>query len=358
MVKEIVPKRMMEIKYVGKSPQGRPKKKWEEQIKESVQVGVLKNCLPSHRAWRAAQTQTLFLGLAFLSSLGVIILLVYIMTKVQASDCGPFRGYPYMYQMILEGVLNLKQGSNFLNVILFLVKPGVVAGVLVAIMTVYYMRAKAQAHTKMVDILRVMLVSEAKDKEFLLSYISRVTEGRCWVAHFTLLPDSSNRMKPKSGDWVVMIDFLQETAIASLSSGSNNGCTICIHTRNLPDKLNQGGDFTRGSRMSKLPQSPSSSAADRASIFSANKAGSGLLHRSSTNLELKKSLPPVSSAITGHKFPLFSSLSPSSCIRLPTAASRHQLRLDLISAIVMADNVSLKRFFESTPDTGKNMSGW
>nr|CAD7432069.1 unnamed protein product [Timema monikensis] len=142
-------------------------------------VGVLRNCVPSHRTWRAAQTQTLFLGLAFLSSLGVIILLVYIMTKVQASDCGPFRGYPYMYQMILEGVLNLKQGSNFLNVILFLVKPGVVAGVLVAMcMTVYYMRAKAQAHTKMVDILRVMLVSEAKDKEFLLSYISRVTEGK------------------------------------------------------------------------------------------------------------------------------------------------------------------------------------
>ncbi|CAG2063841.1 unnamed protein product, partial [Timema podura] len=75
-----------------------------------------------------------------------------------------------MYQMILEGVLNLKQGSSFLNVILFLVKPGVVAGVLVA------MCMTAQAHAKMVDILRVMLVSEAKDKEFLLSYISRVTE--------------------------------------------------------------------------------------------------------------------------------------------------------------------------------------
>nr|CAD7443852.1 unnamed protein product [Timema bartmani] len=166
-------------------------------------VGVLKNCVPSHRAWRAAQTQTLFLGLAFLSLLGVIILLVYIMTKVQASDCGPFRGYPYMYQMILEGVLNLKQGSNFLNVILFLVKPGVVAGVLVAMcMTVYYMRAKAQAHAKMVDILRVMLVSEAKDKEFLLSYISRVTEGK-WMYNLHTHSEPPRQSK-QGGDFMVI----------------------------------------------------------------------------------------------------------------------------------------------------------
>nr|CAD7396378.1 unnamed protein product [Timema cristinae] len=38
-------------------------------------------------------------------------------------------------------------------------------------------------------------------------------------SHFSLM--NSNRMKPRSGDWMVMINFLQEAAITSLSSGSN-----------------------------------------------------------------------------------------------------------------------------------------
>ncbi|CAG2063303.1 unnamed protein product [Timema podura] len=38
MEKERMPKRMMEMKYVEKRPQGRTRKKWEKQITESVQV--------------------------------------------------------------------------------------------------------------------------------------------------------------------------------------------------------------------------------------------------------------------------------------------------------------------------------
>ncbi|CAG2056863.1 unnamed protein product, partial [Timema podura] len=39
------------------------------------------------------------------------------------------------------------------------------------------------------------------------------------VSHSSLI--SSDRMKPRSGDWAVTIDFLQETAIISLPNGSN-----------------------------------------------------------------------------------------------------------------------------------------
>nr|CAD7398719.1 unnamed protein product [Timema cristinae] len=45
-----------------------------------------------------------------------------------------------------------------------------------------------------------------------------VHAGSC-VSHSSLM--SSDRMKPGSGDWVVTIDFLQEAAITSLSSGSS-----------------------------------------------------------------------------------------------------------------------------------------
>nr|CAD7586372.1 unnamed protein product [Timema genevievae] len=40
------------------------------------------------------------------------------------------------------------------------------------------------------------------------------------VQHFLLM--SSNRTKPRSGDWAVAIEFIQDVAITSLSSGSNN----------------------------------------------------------------------------------------------------------------------------------------
>nr|CAD7613663.1 unnamed protein product [Timema genevievae] len=53
------------------------------------------------------------------------------------------------------------------------------------------------------------------------------------VSHFLLI--SSDRMKPRSGDWAVTIDFLQETTITSLSNGSNvNG----LPTGSLRQRMN------------------------------------------------------------------------------------------------------------------------
>ena len=43
---------------------------------------------------------------------------------------------------------------------------------------VYYLRSQSLAYKKMVHRLREMLVLEAKDKEFLLNSIARVTESR------------------------------------------------------------------------------------------------------------------------------------------------------------------------------------
>nr|CAD7410639.1 unnamed protein product [Timema cristinae] len=52
--------------------------------------------------------------------------------------------------------------------------------------------------------------------------------GNC-VAHFTFPPD---RIKHRSRDWAVTIDFLREAAITSLSSGSNEPCSWgCVHTK-------------------------------------------------------------------------------------------------------------------------------
>nr|CAD7448694.1 unnamed protein product [Timema bartmani] len=57
------------------------------------------------------------------------------------------------------------------------------------------------------------------------------------VSHSSLM--SSDRMKPRSGDWAVMIDFLQEAAITSLSSGSNKVIAdSCIKSVQVNGSLN------------------------------------------------------------------------------------------------------------------------
>ncbi|XP_039300812.1 transmembrane channel-like protein 5 [Nilaparvata lugens] len=143
-------------------------------------VSLLYNCAPSSSSnWRSAQAQTLFLVLSFISLLAVLMNLGYIITSVKTSDCGPLKGSVYMYERILEGVFQLRHGNDFWAFIMFLRKPGVVAGLLLSMCGgVYYLREKSLAQMKMVEILRGMLVAESKDKEFLLTQISLLTGGR------------------------------------------------------------------------------------------------------------------------------------------------------------------------------------
>ncbi|KAF5294394.1 hypothetical protein FQR65_LT10759 [Abscondita terminalis] len=140
---------------------------------------VLHFCEPSSKSWRSSQTQTLFLILSFLSLLLVLITFGYIMVEVQTSNCGPFRDYKYIYEIVLKGIFQLEQNNVFWKILMYLTKPGVVALILVGMcVVVYYFRAKAVAQKGMVNILREMLLLEAKDKEFLLKTISKVTEGQ------------------------------------------------------------------------------------------------------------------------------------------------------------------------------------
>lgn len=178
-------------------------------------LGVLNNCEPSVRPWRAAQTQTLFLVLSFIASLIVLILLGYVVVQVDSSQCGPFHAYSYPYEMILD-MFQVERKNMFMTVIKFIVKPGVTAGILLAMCVgVYYLRAKSQAHRSMVNILREMLVLEAKDKEFLLRSISRVTEGQ-WMYNL------------KSGaDWNARDQYGRRSdnldSTSSSSSGGHDG---------------------------------------------------------------------------------------------------------------------------------------
>lgn len=100
--------------------------------------------------------------------------------------------------MILEGIFQLQKDHGVVKFLMFLTKPGVITGLLIAMryysipflfvqvlpsskfyfsVRVYYLRAKSNAQRGVVELLREMLKIEAKDKEFLLTNISKVTDG-------------------------------------------------------------------------------------------------------------------------------------------------------------------------------------
>ncbi|XP_018323944.1 transmembrane channel-like protein 5 isoform X2 [Agrilus planipennis] len=135
-------------------------------------------CKSYARSWRAAQTNTVFYILTFLTLFFSIIFFGYIIIRVPISSCGPFMGNSYMYEIIID-VLHLERGTVFWEIVIFFTRPGVVAFIFIMLcIGAYFLRAKGKAQYKMVKILRKMLVASAKDREFLLNYIANVTASQ------------------------------------------------------------------------------------------------------------------------------------------------------------------------------------
>lgn len=141
-------------------------------------------CKPQSKLWRSSQTQTLFLVLVFVSLFGVIITHGYIITQIAVSEeCGPFRGNTYMFQLFMQGILKLQEEHIFWKIFAYITKPAIIGGLLLTMGVVtYYLRAKSKAQIAKVKLLKEMLCMEAKDKEFLLANISKITRGKEW--HF------------------------------------------------------------------------------------------------------------------------------------------------------------------------------
>ncbi|XP_017482979.1 PREDICTED: transmembrane channel-like protein 1 [Rhagoletis zephyria] len=139
---------------------------------------LLNLCKPSCNIWRSAQTQTLYLVFTFVSLLGVILTLGYIMTQLPMSaQCGPFRESGYMFQIFIDGVLQLRHNQSLWRLLTLLIRPAAV-GIMLVIMSAlaYYLRAKSRARRLMVKLLKEMIYLEAKDKEFLLNRIMNLTK--------------------------------------------------------------------------------------------------------------------------------------------------------------------------------------
>lgn len=172
-------------------------------------LGLFKYCEMPPRTWRAAQTHALALALVFLGMVLVLGALGFIITNIPTNNCGPFRGNNYTWEAVIEKVIRLDKKSTLMTIVREITKPGIIASVLIAMRWVfvnaiyiywvsrqwninllmiyyfgffstgvYYLRAKSQADKKMVQILRDMLVSQSRDKQFLIKRYTRMMSSK------------------------------------------------------------------------------------------------------------------------------------------------------------------------------------
>ncbi|XP_026333036.1 transmembrane channel-like protein 3 isoform X2 [Hyposmocoma kahamanoa] len=142
---------------------------------------ALRACQPAGKIWRASQTHTVLYMLVTLSLFTTLFGFGSLFFKISSQKCGPFREYKYVYEVLSEGVLGLSNHAMLHRMLAFTTRPGVIAFVILSLgVAVYYMRAKALAQNSMVQILRQMLVLQAKDKDFLLAAIAKVSNGE-WL---------------------------------------------------------------------------------------------------------------------------------------------------------------------------------
>ncbi|XP_039754455.1 transmembrane channel-like protein 3 [Pararge aegeria] len=142
---------------------------------------ALRMCQTSKKVWRAAQTQTVLYMLVTLSLFTTLFAVGSLFLRSSSQTCGPFRRYEHVFAIVSEGLLRLSERDALRAVLHFFVRPGPIAFVLLGLCVgVYIMRARSAAQRSMAGILRQMLRLQAKDKDFLLSAIEKVSNGE-WL---------------------------------------------------------------------------------------------------------------------------------------------------------------------------------
>ncbi|XP_018370460.1 PREDICTED: transmembrane channel-like protein 5 isoform X1 [Trachymyrmex cornetzi] len=129
--------------------------------------------------WRAAQTQTLFLALTFLSIIVILFTIGYVITNVESNKCGPFRNHRHTWNFIVDGMFSLKKDSTFWKIISELASPVTGAVILIGMsIAVYCLRAKAEASKEISQIFSNMLLLQSQDKQFLINSFGKCAKNK------------------------------------------------------------------------------------------------------------------------------------------------------------------------------------
>nr|CAB3267011.1 transmembrane channel-like protein 6 [Phallusia mammillata] len=144
-------------------------------------ISVMQNCVPPSKRWRAAQTRTIFnflLLLSFLLSAAFLCVVVFRLTP--SESCGPYRGLPHTYDVIVTGIDDLAGNKTtqwlagiitFVGSVWFL--DAVVAGLAVAVAINH---ATSKGYRALSEALRGQIKLEGKDKALLLTWLQNVSK--------------------------------------------------------------------------------------------------------------------------------------------------------------------------------------
>ncbi|CAH0719657.1 unnamed protein product, partial [Brenthis ino] len=156
---------------------------------------ALAACQTARKVWRAAQTQTVLYMFVTLSLFTTLFALGSLFLG-SSPACGPLRRFPRVFEVVSEGLLRLSQRAALRAALAFATRPGPIAFVMLALcVAVYTMRARSMAQRSIVGMLRHMLRLQAKDKDFLLSAIEKVSNGE-WL--YSPKPENEG---PESHTW-------------------------------------------------------------------------------------------------------------------------------------------------------------
>ncbi|XP_053655423.1 transmembrane channel-like protein 7 isoform X2 [Cherax quadricarinatus] len=138
---------------------------------------VLKFLQPDERPWRAAQTETVFFALTLVSLILSFLGYGFIIFRGNASSsCGPFQGCHHYIDCLWNAANNNEK--KVLNIFSWILKPGVVAGILgILFILVYCAKSIAEGRAEMIKVLRRQLELEVRDKAFLLQLTDKVRRG-------------------------------------------------------------------------------------------------------------------------------------------------------------------------------------
>ncbi|XP_060907271.1 transmembrane channel-like protein 5 [Labrus mixtus] len=145
-------------------------------------VSLTQNCQPPRRSSRAAQMQTIFIGLLFFPCfVGALSIVAYTAWSLPPSEeCGPFRGLNNTFSVVgvwikdLEGIYGDQWGIVWIyqNVIRSEIFYFLVTVIILVIINIFWQIT--QGRKQLIGQLRQQIVNEGKDKSFLLDKLQNL----------------------------------------------------------------------------------------------------------------------------------------------------------------------------------------
>lgn len=149
---------------------------------------LIKFCKPSSDQSRS---QTIFHVNIFCVIVSTSVVFIYFASNVQVDkNCGPFRDYNNMIQILLVGNEKFWMFKNLLF------RPAFVGLIFLFLASyIHYLRAKSKSQITKLKYLKYLLKLEAKDKEFILANLTKLTQNRSFMIDETILDNEEDEEK-------------------------------------------------------------------------------------------------------------------------------------------------------------------